>query len=379
VTTPTLASAAVVPGPPLAWEPATLQPGADGLLYGPSFAVAPGDGTIAYGCAPPDAGATNAHTYTSRDRAATWTRGGDLPVGAQPQGGKPFQLECDIAVDASNPATAVVTTRWGQVGANAMLSQYASFASFDFGAHWRELTPAQPLIVDGQMASWNGSIYAIGVTQIPGGNEALWVSADQMRTWRRVNSPADANALGAGHTTAFWLNSASGSLLMVNDSVLLESDDHAQTWATLDPVGAGWMIGAPQVGHPWRFCRATGAPHDPQPLPTGALACSADGGRTWTVRPAVLVPTVSPKGVPSYIGTAVFAIAGDGALLATMAASLASSTGTRVYRLPEGTTVWQDLGPLAGVPYPFPRYYPTPTGGVIWFEAGGRPVSASDP
>ncbi len=364
-----------VPGPQLVWHPAAYPPGVDPNRDAVSFSVAPGDGDIAYVCvAPAGPNDTLARTFVTRDRAATWTRGADIAVGAQPQASNHyFVLTCDIAVDANNPASALIMEAWVQTASDATVG-LANYTTFDFAAHWQKLVAPQPqhFIADGkQIASWHGNIYAVGTTQIPGGSDrGVWVSADQMRTWRRLTLPDGLVA------TTFWLNPSSGALLMLagadnfGPQQPYRSDDHGATWTSIATGQWGWIIAAPQAGQPWHLCRVSILESIWPASQTHTISCTADGGQTWTPpQPGFVYWTAfNPKGAGFWVvaEAGVFAVAADGAALAA---------GDRVYRLPPGASVWQDLGPVSGAtsnnppipPAPIvPAYYPTSAGGVLW-------------
>jgi len=379
------------PGPQLTWQSATYPPGVDPNRDTVSPGIAPRDGDIAYVCvAPSSPSETTARTFITRDRAATWTRGADIAVGVQPQASNhPFVLTCDIAVDANNPASALIMEEWEQVASGTTVG-LTNFATFDFAAHWQKLAPAQPqhFIADGnQMASWQGNIYAVGTTQIPGGSDSgIWVSADQMRSWRRLTPPDGLTTF----SPTFWVNPSSGALLMlVANDPPYRSDDHSATWASIasgQTGQGGWIVAAPQTGQPWNLCRTSVAVssspvHGGQP---GTVSCTTDGGQTWTSPQPEFVYSVAfnPKAGGFWIiGVASeFAVTVDGAVFAA---------GDRVYRLTPGATMWQDLGLIPGTTagYPpgaylvpgAPAYYPTPAGGVLWIRDGSGWMVASYP
>jgi hypothetical protein len=141
---------------------------------------------------------TNAHIYVTRDRGQNWARGGDIPVGAQPQVSlKAFVLECHIVADATRPDMAVVETEWVQVGAEGDNSQIASFATVDYGAHWRTLVYPDHFVISPVMATYGSVTFASGSTQTLSrdqtqnrGNSGLWVSHDQMKTWQALALPS---------------------------------------------------------------------------------------------------------------------------------------------------------------------------------------------
>jgi hypothetical protein len=376
-TTPTLTSSTTVTGPQLSWQPVPYPSGATSF----STTVAPNDGDIAYTCVAPAQGETNAHTYVTRDRGRDWVRGADVPVGAQPTStSKPFMLICSMVVDASHPDTVVIATEWLQAGASGDLSQISTFASFNYGAHWQKLVFAHPFAMRIAMASYAGSIYAFGTGQIPGGfqglSQGLWVSHDQMRTWQPLALPANATV------SAFWLNASTGALLVAangegsGDSLLFTSTDGGAHWTQLPAPSSAqmtWVVQAPQGNQPWQICGAAAPPPDrPQPQ-VSTLTCSSDSGQTWATRPALtLVVQNGPKGL-FVVPTDVFALASDGAVLATVI-----DPTIHVYRLPAGNSVWQDLGPQPDPNSANPTYYPTPTGSVLWFS-GASMVTATYP
>jgi hypothetical protein len=374
-TTPTLTSSTTVTGPQLSWQPVPYPSGATNW----STAVAPNDGDIAYTCVAPAPGETNAHTSVTRDRGRDWVQGGDVPVGAQPPStSKPFTLDCSMVVDATHPDTAVVATDWLQAGASGDLSQISNFASFDYGAHWQKLVYAHPFAIGPlEMASYAGSIYAFGTGQIPGGVQGLWVSHDQMQTWQPLALPANAAV------SAFWLSASTGALLVATngegsgDSLLLTSTDGGAHWTQLPAPSSAqmaWVVQAPQGNKPWQICGAAAPPPDRSQPQLDTLTCSSDGGQTWATRPALNLVQNSPKGFQYVAPTDVFALASDGAVLATVI-----EPTIHVYRLPAGSTVWQDLGPQPGPNNPNPAYYPTPTGSVLWLSGPGSTFTATYP
>jgi hypothetical protein len=368
-TTPTLTSSVITPGPQLAWQQTHLPAGVEVTMASlalATLAVAPNDGDVAYLCVAPTereghAQETNAHIYVTRDRGQNWARGGDIPVGAQPpSSGKAFALECHIVVDAARPDPAVVETEWLQAGASGDTSLISSFASFDYGSHWRKLVYPHIFVIGPKMASYAGAIFASGAAQIRGGDAGLWVSHDQMKTWQALALPSGI-AL-----SAFWLNPATGALLLAAnrqgsaDSLLFASVDGGARWTQLPlPSSAqmAWVVQTPQGGTPWHICSVATSLDNSQVY---TLTCSSDGGQSWATRPALNLVQNSPKG--QHVASAtVLALASDGAALATVFES-----SVHIYRLPAGGAVWEDLGPAPTSSNP--TYYPTPTSGVFWLS-----------
>jgi photosystem II stability/assembly factor-like uncharacterized protein len=306
---------------------------------------------------------TNAHIYVTRDLGQNWARSGDIPVGAQPQSdGKPFNLECRIMVDAARPDRAVVETAWLQAGESGDISLISSFASFDYGAHWRKLVYPGPFAVGPKMASYGGNIYASDAAENSGSDQGLWVSHDQMKTWQALTLPP--------HTFAsdFWLNPTTGALLIATSPTLFSSVDGGAHWTQLpapSTAGIPWLVQQPQGSAPWRICGA---------MQANTLTCSADGGQTWKARPALNLVQNSPKGFQFFAPAGVFALTYDGAALA-----MAVTASSHVYRLPAGGSAWQDLGPAPTYNDSGPRYSPTPTGGSLWLTGSDVFTAAYPP
>jgi photosystem II stability/assembly factor-like uncharacterized protein len=369
--TPTLTGSTTVPGPQLAWQPVHGSP--SGAV--PSGAVvAPNDGDVAYTCVPPAQGETVAHINVTHDAGQSWTRGADIPVGPHlPSATKPFMLFCSVTVDASNPSTAVVFAQWAQQGANPPPSLGSTFASFDYGAHWRKLVNGQSFLLGRAIASRSGTIYALGAGQSGAGVQELWSSHDQMQSWQRFALPGNAAV------SSFWLNPSSGGLLAMTDgqgsasSLFYVSTDGGANWTTLpvpqlDPGSQQWVVQTPLGSQPWHICGVAG-PISPDGTGKGAqpatMTCSSDGGQTWAARPALNLVQDSPKGFQYFASVYVFAIAGDGAVLAT-----ALGQSIHVYRLPADATVWQDLGPQPDSNSPGPAYYPASSSDILWSGSG---------
>jgi hypothetical protein len=370
----TLTSSVITPGPRLSWQQAHLPSGVEvtmASLASRTLAVAPSDGDVAYLCVAPiekegHAQETNAHVYITRDRGQTWARGADVPVGAQPQSsGKPFVLTCTICVDALRPDIAVVETMWLQTGASGDISLISSFASFDYGAHWRKLVYPSPFAIGAKTASYAGSIYAFGDAQIRGGVQGLWVSRDQMTTWQTLALPADLDV------NAFWLNPSTGALLLAanrqGSPMLFSSVDGGARWTQLpapSTPGITWGVQPPRAAAPWHICGAVASSGIGSQAQGNTLTCSSDGGQTWATRPALNLAQNSPKGFQFFPPASVLALTSDGAALATF---LPLEGAIHLYRLQDGGSSWQDLGGGPADPSNS-TYSPTSTSGALWLS-----------
>lgn len=366
----------MVPGPQLVWH--ALPPAPPGL----SPVLSPSNGDDGYECQEPEPGATGAAIYVTRDGGQTWTHAGDLPVGANPQpsdtAGKPDTLYCQLRVDAINPATAVAETLWTTMGASPPSSYYTSFATSDFGAHWQKVPASGALVM--QLASLQGRIYSYREGDDASFSKTLWVSADNMTTWQ---------AAGEALPTplqAFWLNPSTGALLVLaygpngSGTQFYWSKGPGATWRTFpnSPLGQGtqWVVQAPRGETVWQLCAylspSGGSNDQSQP---NSLSCSTDGGLTWVSRAALNVQQNSPKGFTFTAPAFAFAIADDGAILATVI----GPPPEHIYRLPVGASAWQDMGPLPTSFYNGPQYFPAPGSGLLWFSGQSSAYTATYP
>jgi hypothetical protein len=361
----------ITPGPRLAWQAVRFPPGveitSESLAFTPP-AVAPSDGNIIYLCVAPEQGETNAHIYVTHDSGQTWTRGGDLPVGAPPPSSSNTPVfKCSIGIDATRPDTAIVDAMWEQ-GADASghnPSLISSFSSADYGAHWSRLDfSAHPLGFVLQLASSGGAAFAFWGGATPG----LWVSHDQLTNWQALPLPSGAAI------NAFWLNPSTGALLLraflqgSTSESLFTSVDGGVRWTQLPTPSIAqliWTVQAPEGESPWRMCGSAAPPGDSAQPQGNTLICSNDGGRTWATRPALNLPKNSLN-TSRFATAGILALTSDGAALATSGAT------DHIYRLTAGATIWQDLGP-APAPYTNPgiMYSPTPTGGALRLNSTG--------
>ncbi len=121
------------------------------------------------------------------------------------------------------------------------------------------------------------------------------------------------------------------------------------------------VVEQPAAGQPWHIC----AQYQTQPSTAASLACTFDGGRTWSARPLLCIVApcrqISPVDTPSFV-------ASDGAVI-WMSGAPGSDSQLGLYRLPRGSTTWQYLGPIAGSNAFF--FAPTANGGLLWAYAGG--------
>jgi hypothetical protein len=354
-----------VPG----WSRATIPSGF--TLSGPSLAIAPSDGNIAYACVTaedanqsPRPGLRTNQIWVTHDRGAHWHRMTDPP-------GPPVN-QCFLQVDSLNPA---IVEAWGRsiplystapagTPPTLMANGGGEFSAITFngGVNWQQPTN-DPASGAGGSATSGGTTYAVRCCYAgPSSNEQLLVSRDGMRSW----TPVDAAIVTASEgVQAFSYRPDTGELLAqvynVNtlDGSLWESGDGGAHWSEL-PIPAinyydVYVTQQPVHGQSWHLCVETyknvpGAGAYPGP-PTG-IVCSEDGGHHWTSRP-----------LPAATGTGftLLGITNNGDLLAESGGSGAD----RLYRLPAGSDQWQNFDTPPGTNVST-TFVPSPSAGVLW-------------
>jgi hypothetical protein len=314
--------------------------------------VAPSDGNTAYLCAPQaDETAAGPQVWVTSDRAAHWTRVADPALGNA-------AWACTIVVDQLDPARAVAWNAPGgisgapQAGSGALFTYYITD---DAGRTWQPVRG--PLDQLAQIVSYAGLTYALfrghpqSASQVPA---YIAISRDNWRTWTADKSLAP--------VIEFRLNPFAGTLLArtTSNNAYWQSSNSGHTWAALSEAPFefspdGVVMQTSFAGQPWQICGA----NPNRTLPTGApnphtedLACTTDGGVTWTTRH-----------IPSLFDLQVIAIADDGALLLESRPGQAS-THVMLYRMAASQAVLDPLGP---VPLSIPALYSAGSGaGVLW-------------
>ena len=339
-------------GLPLAWHAVTMP------TQG-AFAIAPGDGDIGYACQVESA--RRIAVSATHDRAATWTHVGVIALADANQ--------CFMTVDGLQPTTVMVAVTWEPQGASPITAFFTNYVTFDGGATWRKLSAPKPYLAF-QFSTLQGVIY--GYLRVANGEQdipELATSSDQMRTWHPIlQGIADVGGVGS---TAFWLNPANGSLLVKDASVFWSSADAGAHWAKvlvpgLAASGAQTVVQAPvasQASQPWHLCAANDDALNLKDMQPNTLTCSSDGGATWRQGPGLNVMFTSAKG--NFVTpTSIFALADDGAILATSSSPNDPAT-EREYRLAQGGRTWQAFASPPGRQSTI-SYYPAPGGGVLW-------------
>jgi hypothetical protein len=349
------------------------------LLFGTTGMIAPSDGTTAYACAvqPPYTGGpppTKSLFFATHDAGHTWSPILTIPA-------EHGATECIVTVDALDPGTVVASFAYAFRTVGPSPNASVTYLSQDGGIHWQRL-PGDQLIF--QPATRQGITYALHEAQSGtfSGEPAaidLAVSRDGMRTWTAIDGSIMRQSGHRYIPQQFWLNPNNGNFLVEtldqsNNAALAlwHSEDAGAHWQPFgQPPATGgnapFLVQAPASGQPWHVCLAG---YDLTGQGQNTLVCTSDNGAEWTSRVALNPPSAPPvqgKGPGPSIGSAeVFAIGGDGAVLAVAAQGVAtdgSITSYALYRLPQGASQWQSLGT---VPEFSVLYVPTPGNGMLW-------------
>ncbi|HEU4782945.1 MAG TPA: hypothetical protein VFS83_06385, partial [Ktedonobacterales bacterium] len=339
----------------LTWRQVTL-PGGMGknLTDGTALGVFPADGSIAWLCQSGTKPAPGPlRLWRTNDGGATWK------AVAVAQRDKAF--DCEIMPDQLDPD--VVALNYGYIPSpKALTIQGDDLITFDGGASWHD---APGLQLTGEFATLNGAIYAIRSDDT--NTNRLMVSRDGAQTWNDVDDTIHAQKLAPSR---FWVNPNTGALLILaismtgdGETSLWTVDVNGNTWHTLAIVGVVGTIASPTMGGHWNICSMLASPNsDPKQrhIYPYHIYCGTEANSQWTTRPAlgymsspggtIATPCSGCIQVPSPIGeTQQLAIANDGAVIVVFVNRFGTSgapIGASLYRLPAGSSSWQDGGAL---------------------------------
>ena len=347
-----------------------------------SLKVAPSNGNVAYICQMMPHG--TAQVWRTGDAGQHWTL---LP--ALPTPDTSDNIGCEIAIDANNPDTVIVGV--GDPG----LRRYTASALFAGADHWTRLTQGV-----GRFASWNGVYYGIlqggafGVFTADGSPQRLYISTDNMRTWRETNdepllteNSASAKAQEPNSVigvSSIWVQPKTGELLAQTfDGVLWQSSDHGQHWTRIKlPALPPAAELTPTPGEPIMQGSTTAAlafvqqPVDSKPFTLCAmildqqqidynvapLYCSNDSGQSWTRRPRTAVDW--GHGKPSSFELPLLMLA-DGELLAWDVQNVSMYPGANA-SAPAARVIGTIPPPRASNLIPAGLMGATPSGVTLW-------------
>lgn len=343
------------------------------------IAVSPSDGNTAYLCY----GHNTYHhgdvmLWGSHDSGATWT-----PMAPLPESGNEDIAACQVWTDVYRPnVVAALVSAEDNSTATPFVHVYLSR---DGGIHWTRLSDTLALTGLATVSTRSYALRATGTDRSTFSGQHLSVSTDDLVTWQPIDQQFTSRQLTI---TQFWLRPGDGALLAaVSPYVQPNTPPPAQTlWQSTDG-GAHWTrVPAPAMrdftvrpaasGQPWSIC---GDSYDSTNAQNpNLLACTSDGGTTWTARPALRLMsacTGSSCAAPIMTQAAMgSSLAPDGAVLALgpygplKNGVIQQIQGIGLYRLPAGSSQWQYLGPLPGNAY---FIAPTARGGALWSFGGG--------
>lgn len=383
-----------------AWQPGNFP--TSGITFGErsddilTFGVAPSVGATAYACyGQSNQAGSQVTMYRTSDRAVHWTR---LTQFSLPH----IQTsDCTVQVDALDANRALVSI-WGQNMQNFQDVRFHELTE-DGGATWTKLSYDN--LIYG-ITTVKGRTYAIRIQAVgvqrngqPLYIQHLAVSTDHLRSWQTIDTDLtdsvqnegvwrfwarpDGELLAQATTTVTTADSRSTS--STTGRALWLSDDGGAHWRPFpmptltsglstgadDMFTSAWLVQQPTTSQqPWHVCiheMVKGG------NVTMGIACTADSGHTWSVRPYLCQSAPCSTDGAAATGTEGETLTADGSLLFIVPDK---SLHLGLYRLPAHSSLWEYLGPANGSNAFF--YAPTSASdGVIWLYAGGIDMQAS--
>lgn len=319
-----------------------------------SISVSRVNGRNAWLCAPDSSG--QFLVWRTQDAGMTWSQTGAFP---SPAPASAMTQLCSMSADQNLDTGVAFDISWGSGNSPAPEAPGAvSYYSADGGAHWTEAPKNQYI----QQVATSGNItYAIVEDTANNYYVSVVASSSQLSDWRVIDPtilPAQSNGL-------FWAATSSGALLWAdpNSTSAFHSSDQGTTWTTAltqssQQVSVNLAVWRGQSAG-WLMCgflqSSAGNGAD-----ASQTLCSADMGKTWTVRKNLLdtweCAHCTSGGASSGVHPCVpNEIAPDGALYATCGNDPqdtgAPPTPWVFSRLPLGASAWRTVGqaPCASV------------------------------
>ena len=308
----------VKPARPVVWTAHQLPPGLKQTgCYLECPALAQSDGATAYLCSLVDG---QAQIWATHDRGAHWTVAGSVPVSSS-------LTECDLIVDALQPRQALLRT-YRHVCCAVVSYESRIYLTTDGGVTWTPRdAPAEETPIFSNLASVGGVSYALAGS-VPrsacsGCYNALFMSKDGMRTWRRIDAECSCSRAVASTASSTvlagieWRTAGRSHQVIPHGAVRVVAQ--RRSGGALEPAGmarSGMVdsVGSTLVASSSRTARlrASGAPAPPIRRPATTPI------RRFSRSPAPLMAArrwLDTGGDNSYHVDA-FAQASDGALLA---------------------------------------------------------------
>ncbi|HEX5440300.1 MAG TPA: hypothetical protein VFW76_05410, partial [Ktedonobacterales bacterium] len=331
----------------------TSTPGASATL-----SVFPADGSIAWICqAGTQSTPGDLRLWKTHDAGATWQSVEAPPI--------PQASDCTLALDQLDPDVVALSV-------TSLLSEHQTpqiVSTLNGGAHWESNPFMLPM---SEFATINGATYAIRRLEGTDTNHLeVGLMTPYQNAWQPVDDVLFARS-GNAQPTRFWVNPATGGLLVQASST---QGGGATSFWSADLSNNIWQKwgGEPSRGDAvaiptadgWNICELT-TDATPQFL------CSTKPG-VWTTRPGPdisLAGAATPPGCGGCGDVTLVGMAPDGAVLVRVDDGFGTKGATThigLYRLPAGSSHWQNGGGLPGLLYnQIVTYAPRPEGGVLW-------------
>jgi photosystem II stability/assembly factor-like uncharacterized protein len=259
--------------------------------------------------------------------------------------------ECYIAVDALQPRQALLRT-YKLVCCEGVSYEGRIYLTTDGGVTWTPRdAPAKETPLFSTLASMGGVSYilagALPRSACSSCYNALFMSKDGMRTWRRIDAGVFIQNYGRSERFiyGFWLGSRGELLAQVQHNnpgttyELWRSGDQGAHWSQIGMARSGTVypliVADGQGQRFWRACAAYQTLGDYTHPPVQQISCSIDGGKTW----------VDTGGDNSY-HINIFAQATDGALLGVTPNPFRGEAAMSLVRAAPGQAAWESLGAL---------------------------------
>jgi len=360
----------------------TANPGANAML-----SVFPADGSIAWLCQSGTKPAPGPlHLWRTNDGGSTWKAVAVARID------KAFS--CEITPDQLDPDVAALNYEF--IPNKAITIQGDNLITFDGGASWHEAPYFQ---LNRVFATLNGAIYAIRSDDT--NTNHLMVSRDGAQTWNSIDNALYIQKLLSDY---FWINPTTGALLVETHSAANKdgffsfwmANGSGANWRKIGELPVGDMAATPASDGGWSICTLVeGVSADPQhPDFHSHVYCGTDHGG-WNERPGLDIlrssgatpsvcagcgqsPNSSAYGAISLVG-----VGNDGAVLATVENRFdakGDTTKSGLYRLPAGSSQWQNGGETPGTPgIEVVTYVPRPGGGIFWSMPVASPLDGQAP
>lgn len=365
--------------PPLTLAPAhtltwTIRHFPAGLTSTPYFydgpALAANDSNTAYIC---NVDGSTVEIWATHDRAATWQKVGAVKNSLGDAG-------CGAIVDETQPQRLIVSIYGPHSFQSGAPEAVDNYFSVNGGVTWTPLmSPSRKTPLFEELVSQGSVTYALVETppqSMCECYEALYRSADAMRTWSRADT-----GLSVGNAGRFIMNLQIASSVELLATVKDNLTDGTQygLWRSIDS-GANWSpfgtsangivanqsvtSAGNQEPRFWRACGVSytiGTREHPQ---TQQIKCTLNGGKTWLA--------TGGADTSRYF---VLMQATDGALLAFTPAPIENAATRTLVRISPGKQTWQSLGALPTDSAP--SYAPGNGTGVLWLVK--HPPNYGDP